>query len=98
MYKYESVKEATGRVKEYKTDPEGVKNILATAGLIGLKVDHVMGVRRSQQYQGAVIIYNSGGLGGKQLSIYGQRHAFIIIRRDGREYFTSGVDHLKVTL
>ena len=96
----ESVKEAvgSGRVKEHKTDPAGVKNILATALFIGLEVDHVKGVRRSQRHQDAFIIFNSDGLGGNQLTIYGQRYAFIIIRRDGREYFTSGVDHLKVSL
>ena len=96
----ESVKEAigSGRVKEYETDPAGVKNILATARCIGLAVDHVEGVRRSQRHQEAWIIYNSGGVDGDQLTIYGRRHAFIIIRRDGRDYFTSGADHLKVTL
>ena len=97
---YESVKEAigSGRVKEYKTDPAGVKKILATAGLVGREVDHVKGVRRSQRHHEAWIIYNSWGVDNEQLTIYGRRYAFIIIRRDGREYFTSGADHLKVTL
>ena len=97
---YESVKELieSGGAKEYETDPAGVKKIIATAKFIGLEVDHVKGVRRSQRHQEAWIIFNSDGLGGNQLTIYGQRYAFIIIRRDGREYYTSGLDHLKVSL
>ena len=97
---YESVKEMieSGRVKEYETDPAGVKNILATAQAIGLEVDHVKGVRRSHRHQEAYVIYNSGGLAGTRLTIYGVKYAFIIIRRDGREYFTSGANHLNITI
>ena len=97
---FESVKEMieSGRVKEYETDPAGVKSILATAQFIGLEVDHVKGVRRSQRHEEAWIIFNSWGADNEQLTIYGRRYAFIIIRRDGREYFTSGVDHLKITI
>ena len=97
---YEAVKEAigSGRLKEYETEPAGVKSILARARCIGLAVDHVEGVRRSQRHQESWIIYNSDGLGGNQLTIYGVKYAFIIIRRDGRDFFTSGADHLKVTL
>ena len=97
---YESVKELieSGGAKEYETDPDGVKSIIDSAKIIGLKVDHVKGVRRSQRHEEAWIIFNSWGADNEQLTIYGRRYAFIIIRRDGREYFTSGVDHLKITI
>lgn len=97
---YESVKELieSGRVKEYETNPDGVKSIIDSAKIIGLKVDHVKPVSRSSNLQGAFIIYNSGGLGGTRLTIYGVKYAFIIIRHDGPKIFTSGVDHLTVSL
>ena len=97
---YESVKELieSGGAKEYETDPAGVKKIIATAKFIGLAVAHVKPVSRSKRLQGAFIIYNGGGLDGTRLTIYGVKYEFIIIRHDGPKIFTSGTDHLKVSL
>lgn len=97
---YEAVNEMieSGRVKEYETNPDGVKSIIDSAKFIGLKVDHVKPVSRSKSLQGAFIIHNSGGLAGTRLTIYGVKYEFIIIRHVGPKIFSSGLDNLTVSL